>query len=166
MLVIPEHLYRGSSFFRHLESGFRLKACRNDNFFDFCKRLVCIDFLTKKSRIQGMRLFSLCVTNYFAAGAAGAAAGASSFFTSAFFAFFAFLAFFTFLAGAFSSFFTSAAGAAAGAGASAAKTTAEKERATRAATRVDRTFFMGTTSKWNIFCFPSLQWPCQKLINL
>jgi len=39
MFVIPECLYRGSSFSGHLESGFRLKACRNDNIFDFCKRL-------------------------------------------------------------------------------------------------------------------------------
>ena len=39
MFVIPECFYRGSSFFRHLESGFRLTACRNDSFFNFCKRL-------------------------------------------------------------------------------------------------------------------------------
>jgi hypothetical protein len=39
MFVIPECFYRGSSFFRQLESGFRLKACRNDNYLDFCKRL-------------------------------------------------------------------------------------------------------------------------------
>jgi hypothetical protein len=44
-----------------------------------------------------------------------------------------------FLAGA-------AAGAAAGLAASAAKTTAEKETATRAATMVERTFFICTTS--------------------
>jgi hypothetical protein len=35
MFVIPECFYRGSSFIRQLESGFRLKACRNDNFLGF-----------------------------------------------------------------------------------------------------------------------------------
>src|SRR6185369_1855171 len=84
-----------------------------------------------------------------------ASAGLASSFFSAFFAFFAF---FAFLAG-FASFFASAAGAAASAGAaaglaaSAAKTTAEKETATRAATIVDRTFFICTTSKGNVFDF-------------
>jgi hypothetical protein len=43
--------------------------------------------------------------------------------------------------------------AAAGLAASAAKTTAEKETATRAATIVDRTFFICTTSKGNVFDF-------------
>jgi hypothetical protein len=35
----PRMLLSGIQFFRQLESGFRLKACRNDIFFDFCKRL-------------------------------------------------------------------------------------------------------------------------------
>ena len=39
-IVIPEWFYRESRFFRLLETGFRLKACRNDIFFDFCKWLV------------------------------------------------------------------------------------------------------------------------------
>ena len=98
-----------------------------------------------------MRLFRCSLkANYFAAGAA---AGAASFFSSAFFsAFFAFLAFLAFLAG-LASFFsaTGAAASAAGIAASAAKTTAEKETATRAATIVDRTFFICTTSKGNVF---------------
>lgn len=33
MMVIPKCLNRGSRFFRQLESGFRLKACRNDMYF-------------------------------------------------------------------------------------------------------------------------------------
>ena len=37
MFVIPECFYRGSSFFRHLESGFRLTACRNDSFLTFAR---------------------------------------------------------------------------------------------------------------------------------
>jgi hypothetical protein len=109
-------------------------------------------FAHKKSRIFRCGFFrSSQKANYFAAGAAGAA---SSFLTSAFLAFFAFLAF---LAG-FASFFSAAgaaasAGAAAGLAASAAKTTAEKETATRAATIVDRTFFICTTSKKNVCGF-------------
>lgn len=97
----------------------------------------------KKSRIFRCGFFYCSLkANYFAGASAGAAAGAAA---SAFFAFFAF---FAFLAGFFTSFFISAAGAAASAGAAAglaaslAKTTAEKERATRAATIVDRTFFI------------------------
>jgi hypothetical protein len=114
---------------------------------------ILASFLDKKKPHREMRLFSsLLRRNYFfagAAGAAGAAAGAASFF-SAFFAFFAFFflaAFFTSFfsaAGAATSAFAGAAGAFAG---SAANATAEKETATRAATSVDRTFFICTTSK-------------------
>src|ERR1039457_6170436 len=38
-VVIPECFYRGSSFSRRLESGFRLKACRNDDVIYSCRRL-------------------------------------------------------------------------------------------------------------------------------
>jgi hypothetical protein len=47
MIVIPECFYRGSSFIRRFESGFRLKACRNDNFFDFRKRLFCFGLIRR-----------------------------------------------------------------------------------------------------------------------
>jgi Na+-transporting methylmalonyl-CoA/oxaloacetate decarboxylase gamma subunit len=74
------------------------------------------------------------------------AAGAASFFTAlamlAFFAVFGFLALLV--------AFTSVAGAVtptAGAATSAAKTTAEKDKATRAATSVERTFFICESSK-------------------
>jgi hypothetical protein len=92
-----------------------------------------------------MRLF-LCSlkANYFAGAAS---AGFASSFFSAFFAFLAFLAFLAGLASAAGAAASVAAGAAAGFAASAAKATAEKEMATRAATIVERTFFMDTTSK-------------------
>ena len=38
-IVIPEWFYRESMFLKLLEPGFRLKACRNDIFFDFYKKL-------------------------------------------------------------------------------------------------------------------------------
>jgi len=38
-IVIPECLYRDSSFFSQLKSGFQSKAYRNDTIKDFCKRL-------------------------------------------------------------------------------------------------------------------------------
>jgi hypothetical protein len=61
MFVIPECFHRGSSISRQLESGFRLKACRNDN--DFCKRLgfknirvySCHSWLTAVIRMKGFR---------------------------------------------------------------------------------------------------------------
>lgn len=94
---------------------------------------------------QRDRSLSLLRVNYFAAGATtGASTGAASFFTAFLAAFFAFFAFFAFLTGAFSSFFTSAAGAAGAGATSAAKTTPAKATATRAATMEDITFFI-----WN-----------------
>jgi hypothetical protein len=114
----------------------------------------------KKSRIFRCGFFvDSLKTNYFAAGAAGAAGAASV--AAGFLAAFFFLATFFFAAG-----FASAAGAAASVAAGAAagglaKAIAEKETATRAATSVDRTFFMGTTSKWNVLCFELLQGVCQ-----
>jgi hypothetical protein len=118
-----------------------------------------------------MRLF-LCLlrANYFAGSAAGAATGAATGATTFLAAFFAF---FAFLAGFFTSFIASAAGAATSAAAAgaagltgaAAKATAEKETATRAATIVDRTFFICITSK-GICLIKLLQATCQNNIYM
>jgi hypothetical protein len=85
--------------------------------------------------------------NYLAAGAASIGAGAASFLTAlvnlSFFIVLGLLA----LGVAFFSTAGDAVRAGAGAATSAANTTAEKDRATRTATIVERTIFMGDTSE-------------------